>query len=76
MRRLAAIIPGPINAIYGETIAGTAVIRAFGVQSVFIEGALLPCARFIQLTSRSASGLEYEDQRVCVEHLHRSLVVW
>jgi hypothetical protein len=33
-----AIIPGPINAIYSETLAGTAVIRAFGVQSVFVDG--------------------------------------
>ena len=31
-------MPGPINAIYGETVAGTAVIRAFGLQSVFIDG--------------------------------------
>lgn len=38
MRRLQAVIPGPINAIYGETVAGTAVIRAFGVQSVFVDG--------------------------------------
>lgn len=38
VRRLEAIIPGPINAIYGETVAGTAVIRAFGVQSIFVEG--------------------------------------
>lgn len=38
IRRLEAIIPGPINAIYSETVAGTAVIRAFGVQSVFISG--------------------------------------
>jgi hypothetical protein len=40
IRRLEAIIPGPINAIYSETVAGTAVIRAFGVQSVFISGEL------------------------------------
>lgn len=38
MRRLEAVIPGPINAIYGETVAGIAVIRAFGVQSVFVQG--------------------------------------
>ncbi|EIW71721.1 hypothetical protein TREMEDRAFT_67926 [Tremella mesenterica DSM 1558] len=37
VRRLQAVIPGPINAIYGETVAGTAVIRAFGQQSVFME---------------------------------------
>ncbi|WWC93054.1 uncharacterized protein L201_008018 [Kwoniella dendrophila CBS 6074] len=37
MRRLQAIIPGNINALYGETVAGSAVIRAFGVQSVFLD---------------------------------------
>ncbi|WWC95346.1 hypothetical protein V866_002208 [Kwoniella sp. B9012] len=37
VRRLQAIIPGPINAIYRETVAGTSVIRAFGAQSVFID---------------------------------------
>lgn len=38
VRRLQAVIPGPINAIYGETVAGTAVIRAFGQQSMFMQG--------------------------------------
>ena len=38
VRRLEAVIPGPINAIYGETVAGIAVIRAHGVQSVFVQG--------------------------------------
>ncbi|WVQ96554.1 hypothetical protein IAU59_003659 [Kwoniella sp. CBS 9459] len=37
IRRLQTVIPGPINAIYGETVAGTAVIRAFGAQSIFID---------------------------------------
>ncbi|KGB78045.2 ABC transporter ABCC.6 [Cryptococcus deuterogattii R265] len=37
VRRLQAVLPGPINAIYGETVAGATVIRAFGVQSVFID---------------------------------------
>nr|XP_019009148.1 ABC transporter ABCC.6 [Kwoniella pini CBS 10737]OCF47929.1 ABC transporter ABCC.6 [Kwoniella pini CBS 10737] len=37
IRRLGAILPGPINAIYGETVAGTSVIRAFGAQSIFID---------------------------------------
>lgn len=41
VRRLQAILPGPINAIYGETVAGTTVIRAFGAQSVFIDGRYL-----------------------------------
>ena len=36
LRRLETIMPGPINARYGETVAGTAVIRAFGLQSVFV----------------------------------------
>nr|XP_019043278.1 ABC transporter ABCC.6 [Kwoniella bestiolae CBS 10118]OCF22208.1 ABC transporter ABCC.6 [Kwoniella bestiolae CBS 10118] len=40
IRRLQAIIPGPINAIYGETVAGTSVVRAFGAQSVFIDDLL------------------------------------
>ncbi|OXG17327.1 ABC transporter ABCC.6 [Cryptococcus neoformans Tu401-1] len=40
VRRLQAILPGPINAIYGETVAGTTVIRAFGAQSVFIDDLL------------------------------------
>lgn len=42
MRRLQAVIPGPINALYGETVAGTAVIRAFGMQSVFVQGKFDP----------------------------------
>jgi len=37
VRRLASILPGPVNALYGETIAGAAVIRAFGMQSVFVQ---------------------------------------
>ncbi|OCF35103.1 ABC transporter ABCC.6 [Kwoniella heveanensis BCC8398] len=37
IRRLQSVIPGPINAIYGETVAGTAVIRAFGAQSIFFD---------------------------------------
>ncbi|WVN87012.1 uncharacterized protein L203_102188 [Cryptococcus depauperatus CBS 7841] len=37
VRRLQTVIPGPINAIFGETVAGTTVIRAFGVQSVFLD---------------------------------------
>ncbi|WRT69478.1 uncharacterized protein IL334_006464 [Kwoniella shivajii] len=37
IRRLQAVIPGPINAIYGETVAGTSVIRAFGAQSIFMD---------------------------------------
>ncbi|KAK4686657.1 hypothetical protein P7C73_g3466, partial [Tremellales sp. Uapishka_1] len=36
-RRLGAVIPGPINALYAETVAGTAVIRAFGMQSLFVR---------------------------------------
>ncbi|OXH51675.1 ABC transporter ABCC.6 [Cryptococcus neoformans] len=40
VRPLQAILPGPINAIYGETVAGTTVIRAFGAQSVFIDDLL------------------------------------
>lgn len=27
MQRLQSVIPGPINSVYGETVAGTAVIR-------------------------------------------------
>ena len=41
MRRLQAVIPGPINAMYGETVAGTTIIRAFGVQSLFVRGGSL-----------------------------------
>jgi hypothetical protein len=32
-----SILPGPVNALYGETVAGAAVIRAFGMQSVFVQ---------------------------------------
>ncbi|TYJ54700.1 hypothetical protein B9479_004639 [Cryptococcus floricola] len=37
VRRLQAVLGGPINALYGETVAGTTVIRAFGAQSVFLD---------------------------------------
>lgn len=37
VRRLMSILPGPVNALYGETVAGAAVIRAFGMQSVFVQ---------------------------------------
>ncbi|WVQ75089.1 hypothetical protein IAR50_004698 [Cryptococcus sp. DSM 104548] len=37
VRRLQAVLGGPINALYGETVAGTTVIRAFGTQSVFMD---------------------------------------
>ncbi|ORX37959.1 P-loop containing nucleoside triphosphate hydrolase protein [Kockovaella imperatae] len=37
IRRLQSVIPGPINAHYGESVAGAAVIRAFGVQSIFVN---------------------------------------
>lgn len=32
-----SILPGPVNALYGETVAGAAVIHAFGMQSVFVQ---------------------------------------
>lgn len=32
------VIPGLVNAIYTETIAGSAVVRAFGAHSVMING--------------------------------------
>lgn len=38
VRRLQAVIPGKVNAIYGETTVGVIVIRAFGVQSVLLQG--------------------------------------
>lgn len=38
MRRLEMVIPGLVNAIYTETIAGSAVVRAFGAHSVMING--------------------------------------
>ena len=48
VRRLQAVIPGPINAHYGETVAGAAVIRAFGAQSVFVNGkpVLMYCSSY------------------------------
>ncbi|KAL7420090.1 hypothetical protein Q5752_005055 [Cryptotrichosporon argae] len=36
-RRLEAVIPGAVNAIYGEVLAGTAVVRAAGAQSIFLN---------------------------------------
>jgi len=35
-----AIFSGPINAIYGETVAGAVVIRAFGTQGVLLRNFL------------------------------------
>jgi hypothetical protein len=32
-----SILPGPVNALFGETVAGAAVVRAFGMQSVFVQ---------------------------------------
>jgi hypothetical protein len=37
VRRLGSILPGPVAALYGETVAGAAVVRAFGMQSVFVQ---------------------------------------
>jgi hypothetical protein len=37
-----SILPGPVNAQFGETIAGAAVIRAFGMQSVFVQSQSSP----------------------------------
>ena len=39
--RLMSILPGPVNALYGETVAGAAVVRAFGMQSVFVQSKFL-----------------------------------
>lgn len=38
LKRLDSIIPGRVNAIYGESDAGIAVIRAFGAQSMVFNG--------------------------------------
>ncbi|WVR08252.1 hypothetical protein IAU60_005299 [Kwoniella sp. DSM 27419] len=35
--RMISVIPGPINAIYSETVAGSTVIRAFGMQALFLD---------------------------------------
>jgi len=35
VRRLMSILPGPVNALYGETV------RAFGMQSVFVQSKFL-----------------------------------
>jgi hypothetical protein len=32
------VIPGLVNSIYSETIAGSAVVRAFGAQSLMVNG--------------------------------------
>lgn len=37
-RRLMSTTYGPVNALYSETVAGVAVIRAFGAQSIFTRG--------------------------------------
>ena len=64
LRRLESIMPGPINAIYGETVAGTAVIRTFGLQSIFVtsEESSPPACR--ELMCRAAARAEYETHRV------------
>lgn len=54
VRRLMAILPGPVNALYGETVAGAAVIRAFGMQSVFVQSSYM---RLIETPSAHAIAL-------------------
>jgi hypothetical protein len=48
-----SILPGPVNALYGETVAGAAVIRAFGMQSIFVQSELLIIAPCVGLTLTS-----------------------
>lgn len=37
VRRLKAVLPGPVNAHFGETLSGAPVIRAFGAQGLHIR---------------------------------------
>lgn len=69
------MIPGPINAWYGETVAGTAVIRAFGQQSVFIERKSLSWI-LDSADDRSTQRAECEAQCDCLASVHVTLAVW
>jgi hypothetical protein len=40
LQRLTRVVPGRIFGLYGEAVAGSAVIRAFGVQSIYLQGEL------------------------------------
>ena len=42
------IIPGLVTAIYSETIAGSAVVRAFGAHSVMVNGTHFQMSSSIQ----------------------------
>lgn len=79
MKRLDAVMPGPINAIYGETIAGTAVIRAFGVQSVFVSGEFrVPTGtreNEVLMQGRAAEYSQHEDQRFGLAAISRSMAI-
>jgi hypothetical protein len=60
-----SILPGPVGALYGETVAGAAVIRAFGMQSLFVQSEL-----FVHVVFRwSADTLEtWLGQLTCTRH--------
>lgn len=65
VRRLEKVVPGLVNAVYSESIAGIAVIRAFGAQSMFTNGTLLYCPADIS----AAANHEHEGH-----HHHLALI--
>jgi hypothetical protein len=72
--RLDSVLPGPCNSIYAETIAGTAVIRAFGAQSIMVNGELSHLCRTViraKLTLRSTADSQLEDYNVGLAYVHR-----
>jgi hypothetical protein len=51
-----SILPGPVNALFGETVAGAAVVRAFGMQSVFVQSKFLAQSHVASIADKPRLG--------------------
>jgi hypothetical protein len=60
VRRLMSILPGPVNALYGETVAGAAVVRAFGMQSVFVQSKPLALSLVVSSIDKLRLGQDHK----------------
>lgn len=68
LQRLEMVIPGRINSLYGEVVAGSIVIRAFGAQSLFLKGwCILRSHQASQLTRTRLTEMDkYAKYSICL----------
>jgi hypothetical protein len=70
-----SILPGPVNALYAETVAGAAVVRAFGMQSVFVQSKFLGLSHIASIADKPRLGQDHKHAAIllCDRPLNRSM---